>query len=320
MPSLVYITRIRPPSPELAQALESSGFHVKCFGPGEITADECVLVMTSEAVLTGLPVSELAAVPRIGTTQGAESQSTTQLHDIQKQLGAEAAIWNCIKAAGLGEPAVRASAAVSGPQVSAADDLGFVASQTALRVLEASQKVPGSPSLTVAQKSAVGSDHGLSAPVREPEAGAALSSNRGPSAGEIRKPGARYKQLWQPSAIAATLLILAIILLAGRAAIFRSTADVAAVDSSNSGARTASDAPGLSQTGSTLRTQPTQPTSQRGASIKPSNLAADGERHISDYDFVAEDYTTHFDLNGRRASPARHGTQSRTIPRRIVVD
>jgi hypothetical protein len=54
MPSLIYITRIQPLSAELAKALESSGVHVKSFGPGEITADECVLVMTSEAVSAGL--------------------------------------------------------------------------------------------------------------------------------------------------------------------------------------------------------------------------------------------------------------------------
>jgi hypothetical protein len=46
MPSLIYITRIRPLSAELAQALESAGSHIKSFGPGEITADECILVMT----------------------------------------------------------------------------------------------------------------------------------------------------------------------------------------------------------------------------------------------------------------------------------
>ena len=60
MPSLIYITRIQPLSAELAQALESSGSHVKSFGPGEITADECILVMTSEAVLAGLRVPGLA--------------------------------------------------------------------------------------------------------------------------------------------------------------------------------------------------------------------------------------------------------------------
>src|SRR5713226_5457783 len=111
MPSLVYITRIRPLSAELAQALESAGSHIKSFGPGEITADECILVMTSEAVLAGLQVSELASVTGRGAAHGTESQATPRLQDLQKHLGAEAAIWNCIKAAGLSETAVGESPA-----------------------------------------------------------------------------------------------------------------------------------------------------------------------------------------------------------------
>ena len=71
MPSLVYITRIHPPSVEAARVLESSGFHVKSFDPGEITADECVLVMTSEAVLAGL---QLAAITRAEARLGKQSR------------------------------------------------------------------------------------------------------------------------------------------------------------------------------------------------------------------------------------------------------
>lgn len=327
MPSLVYITRIRPPSPELAQALESSGFHVKCFGPGEITADECVLVMTSEAVQAGLPVAELAAISGIGTTPAAESQGKTQLHDIQQHLGAEAAIWNCLKAAGLGEPAVRASARISGSHAPTADNLGFIASQAGLRVLAASQKAAASPSLPLTQHGVAASDHNSPAPsvpahsvvmpVRATEAAAARSPNGGRFR-EIYTLGAqRYKRFWRPEALAVALLILAIIVLAGRAAMLRSTADVAAAGGSNPSDRAASEPAGLLHPATALRTQPTR---DQDVSVESPKLPAEGERHISDDDFVAEDYTTHFDLNGRRASPVRHGTRSRTIPRRIVVD
>ena len=181
--------------------------------------------------------------------------------------------------------------------------------------------------MPVTQDGAAGSDHhsgapsapapSLATPVRGPEAAAARSSN-GDRSREIHWLGAqRYKRFWRPAAMAAALLILAMVLLAGRAAMLRSTADVAAVGTSNPGERTASEPVGLVHTSSAPRTQR---TNHQDASVEPSKLPAEGERHISDYDFVAEDYTTHFDLNGRRASPVRHGTQNRTIPRRIVVD
>ena len=85
MPSLVYITRIHPPSVEAARVVESSGFHVKSFDPGEITADECVLVMTSEAVPAGL---QLAAITRAEARLGKQSLGAPSLQDIQKHLGA----------------------------------------------------------------------------------------------------------------------------------------------------------------------------------------------------------------------------------------
>ena len=53
MPSLIYITRVRPLSAQLARDFEAAGFHVKSFAPGEITADECLLVMTADAVPFG---------------------------------------------------------------------------------------------------------------------------------------------------------------------------------------------------------------------------------------------------------------------------
>src|ERR1700690_3338390 len=98
MPSLIYITRIRPLSPELVQDLESSGLHVKSFGPGEITADECLLVMTSEAVLAGLPLSGAASATGEAVANRVESQARVPLQDPQEPPGSEAAIWSFIKA------------------------------------------------------------------------------------------------------------------------------------------------------------------------------------------------------------------------------
>ena len=106
MPSLIYITRIRPFSVELARALESSGSHVKSFGPGEITADECILVMTSEAVLAGLRVSGLATGQGRAGAPSPPSQAIPPLPDIQRHFGADNAVWNSIKAAESGESTV----------------------------------------------------------------------------------------------------------------------------------------------------------------------------------------------------------------------
>ena len=53
MPSFVYVARVAHLSEKQAEDLRSAGFHVKAFGPGEITADDCLLVMTSEALLAG---------------------------------------------------------------------------------------------------------------------------------------------------------------------------------------------------------------------------------------------------------------------------
>ena len=55
MLSLIYVARVTHSSEELVQGLQSAGLHIKAFAPGEITADECILVMTSEAVLASVP-------------------------------------------------------------------------------------------------------------------------------------------------------------------------------------------------------------------------------------------------------------------------
>jgi hypothetical protein len=344
MPSLIYITRIRPLSAELAQALESAGSHIKSFGPGEITADECILVMTSEAVLAGLQVAGLASVTAGGAARGSASQATPPLEDIQKHLGTEAAIWNCIKAAGLSESAVRESTAASGQRsavpafVPAADSLGFVASQAGLRVLAASQQnaATASQCLPVAQRGAPGSNNnsgvsGLPVPslrkvISEPGPGTAPSSNQAGSSQEIRSAdGQGHKRFWQLAAMVATLLIFAVLLLAGRASILSQTTDVAAVDHRNPVARADSHAAGLVRRISTLRSRPTKPPNGQETPAKPANLATEVRRPTSDYDFVAEDYTTHFDLHTHPGATMptpdlRRGAQNRLIRKRIVVN
>jgi hypothetical protein len=302
MPSLVYITRIRPLSAELAQALESAGSHVKSFGPGEITADECILVMTSEAVLAGLQAAGLASVSTEGAARGKASQAAPPLQDLQKHLGTEAAVWDCIKASRLGESGVGESTAASAqgsglPALApAADDLGIVASQAGLRVLAAQQNADA------AQKGA-GGNHNSGVSGRPAD-------------------GQPHKRFWQLAVMAATLLTFAVVLLAGRASILSPTADIAAVDKRNPGVRTDSHAAGLARKRSTLRSQPPQPSNRLET---PADVVAEVRRHISDYDFVAADYTTHFDQHAQPgATPQnpdlRRGAQNRLIRKRVVVD
>jgi hypothetical protein len=85
MPSLIYIARIRNLSDELAKSLRAAGCHVKSFKPGDITQDECLLAMTSEAVGAALhPEGDRAEAGRMFAGN---------------ELGSQAASWNSIKTA-----------------------------------------------------------------------------------------------------------------------------------------------------------------------------------------------------------------------------
>ena len=311
MPSLIYITRIRPLSTELAQALESSGSHVKSFGPGEITADECILVMTSEAVLAGLRVPGLAAAQGRAGAQGLHSQAIPPLPDIRRQLGTEAAVWKSIKAAELRESTVGQSAAGSGliptvPAVARADnDLGFVPSQAGSRVLATAPQTASLASqlLTAGREKEPASHRKPGVPVlpvpftgTAPGQAATLLSKRTGLADRIRSANGRhYRWFWQPAAVAALLLVLALVLLDGRASILPSKAEVAATEPAPQGS--------------------IEPT----ASTHPPQTPKSGDG------YVAEDYTTRFDRQGHplttlRIPDFRPEAQSRPIPKRIVVD
>jgi hypothetical protein len=77
MPSLVYIAQIPRSSEELAQGLQSAGLHVKSFAPGEITKDECLLVMTSDAVLANQRSADAATRGGHKADTGQEVESAT---------------------------------------------------------------------------------------------------------------------------------------------------------------------------------------------------------------------------------------------------
>jgi hypothetical protein len=61
------------------------------------------------------------------------------------------------------------------------------------------------------------------------------------------------------------------------------------------------------------------------SSAKPSNPAAEARQHISDYDFVAEDYITHFDQHSHpgmttQSPDVRHRAPNRPVRKRVVID
>jgi hypothetical protein len=296
MPSLIYITRIQSPSAELTQALESSGVHVKSFAPGEITADECVLVMTSEAVLAGIRLS------------GAGSHAMPQLDAIPKHLGADAAIWNYIKAGELSGSSVVEASAVSRQQASISmtgpmqRNLGFVASQAGVRALAASQLLPAP------RKKPLETNHGerTSRPPGRVET---------PSLQTVRSlaDGKPSKSFWQPVAVVAVLSVFAVMLLTGRDPILPAQGG-AAVENRNPGEPSDSGAADEGHKASSALPL-----------TKASNAATEARPHISDYDFAAEDHTTHFERHARPAvsKPApnpRHGTPNRPVQKRVVLD
>jgi hypothetical protein len=323
MPSLVYVGRIRSLSPEAARALESAGFHVKNFGPGEITADECILVMTSEALLTGLEPSELAAAAagERAAAPGLEFESMVRLLNQPEPVGTETAIWNRIKAAATAASGVKASAATPVPAPSNSPalrretaNLGFVPNQAGSRVLVTSkQKVDGTsqfsfaaPARSSEQKSGSGDLLPVKRPVK-PLFKAIYPAD-----------GRRFPRLWQPAGIGAALLVFAVILLAGRASILPSAGSTVLEDT-RQGAQSRSDA------SDSMRRTPPVPSHTVNLPETKTSRTAEIRRHISDYDFVAEDYTTHFDLRAHRGPnlhtpELRHGVQNRLTEKRIVVN
>jgi hypothetical protein len=303
MSSLVYVGRIRSLSPEAARALESAGFHVKNFGPGEITTDECILVMTSDALLTGLePSASAPAAVKKAAAPGHEFESMVRLLNQYEPAGTETAIWNRIKATATAEPGVKASAADPMPGSSGAParkpeaNLGFVPNQAGSRVLATSkQKLDGTSALSIA----------LPAASSERPSGSAKPRPVGRPVTSIQsRDGRRIPRLWQPASIGAALLVLAVILLAGRASIVHSAGGTAIEDTAQSGSDAADS------------------TRQSRAVNTPETKA---RRHVSDDDFVAKDYTTHFDLHGHpepkvHTPELRRGAQNRVRPKRIVVN
>ncbi len=97
MPFLIYTVQITRSFEELAKGLQSAGLQVKSFASGEITADECLLVMTSEAVLANLRPANVT--PRAGhaAETSEEPEGVPPPSNMNAHLESQAAIWNRLR-------------------------------------------------------------------------------------------------------------------------------------------------------------------------------------------------------------------------------
>jgi hypothetical protein len=328
MPSLVYIARITRSSEELAQGLQSAGLHVKSFAPGEITGDECLLVMTSEAVLANQPSAD--AAPRAGhkadTSQ--EVESAPPPSNMNAHLGSQTAICDRVKAAAAKESAAsreQASSIASKIELEG-ESLGFIPSNIRLQTLASSrgskplQSLPAPlaglsaktcspsypPSLPTDHRSRVSPAH---------TSAASCGKAARPDEGRRLLSVPRYSLLWQTVAIATSMLLFA--------AIRPSTTD-ATTRGTDQSTRFAADSKEPTQSASGRQSVTTSRTSKSPAA--PSSTSAmktAGERRYqTDYGFVAEDFTNHLDpqvhsiATLQSSEPNARGSVK---PKRIVV-
>jgi hypothetical protein len=308
MPSFVYVARVAHLSEKQAEDLRSAGFHVKAFGPGEITADDCLLVMTSEALLARPYQTDSDAGAGAAAEPGEKSHIPSvpdmAVPDMNEQLGSQAAIWHIIKtrakeAAAEHEESSRRKP-VAEPEIV---DLGLIPTASGMRALSAlrpeSEAASGpSPTGKNAPPGNAGMPH-LSLPFL-----------LGPD--YLRNGETQRFKSWRPMATVATLLICAVVLLTHRAA---------TVPLTNESGRVDSESANSAQTGSPHTS--IQPSGLTSSSTEASRASTGVRRHPVDYDFVAEDFTNHFDVHAHNRATLqtpqlKHDRSSRE--RKRVVD
>ena len=326
MPSLVYIARITSSSEELAKGLQSAGLHVKSFAPGEITGDECLLVMTSDAVLANLRPANAAprAEHKADTSQDAEGAlppSNRSAHP-----GSQAAIWNTLKTAAAKESAAsreQASSLASKIELER-ESLGFIPSNFRLRTLASSQgsgplqPLPA-PLAGLSGKTDNPGYSSLSLPT-EDRSRVSSAQTSAVSCGRASDPGGRsrlinvprYGLLWQTAAIAASMLLFA--------AIRPSMTDVTTRSTVQS-MRFIADSKEPTQTASRHRSVTTSRSPVTPSSTRATK-AAGAQRYQTNDGFAAEDSTNHLDLRPHSIAILQNSERSArgsVKPKRLVV-
>jgi hypothetical protein len=328
MPSLVYIAQITRSSEELAQGLQSAGLHVKSFAPGEITGDECLLVMTSEAVLAQRSADAAPGAGRKADTSQ-EVESAPPPSNMNAHLGSQTAICDKVKPAAAKESAAsreQASSIASKIELEF-ESLGFIPSNIRLQTFASS---PGSEPLQPLPAAVAGlsaktcspsnppppllTDHrSRVSPAHTSAASCGRAARRDEGRRRLSVP--RYRLLWQTVAIATSMLLFA--------AIRPSTTD-ATIGGTDQSTRFAADSEEPTQSAS--RRQPVTTSRRSKSPVVPSSTGAmktaRERRHQTDQGFVAEDFTNHFDRPAGSVATlqsSERNARASAKPKRTVV-
>jgi hypothetical protein len=329
MPSLIYIARITRSSEELAKGLHSAGLHVKSFTSGEITADECLLVMTPEAVLANLRPAN--AAPRAGYTAdiSQEMEGAPRASKMNAHLGSQDAIWNRLKTAAAKESTAScepASSFASKTELET-EGLGSIPSNIRLQTLASS---PGSEPLQALLAPLAGLSAKTGSPSYPPpplptdhRSRVSPAQASAASCGKAARPDEgrrllrvpRYSLLWQTVAIATSMLLFA--------AIRPSTIDVTSRGTDQS-TRFAADSKEPTQSASGRQSVTTSQRSKPPVTpLSTGAMKTAGEqRYQTYYGFVAEDFTNHFDRQAHSIATlqsSERNARGSVKPKRIVV-
>jgi hypothetical protein len=329
MPSLVYITRINQLSEELAGHLRSAGLQVQSFAPGDITADECLLAITPEAIKAGLP-SGNHLTPALSQRTDAKLQAGPPLDGMSPHPGSQEAIWKIFDEFTAPQSTIPRQPPSQVVPPIRARGMEFIPSGLGQRVFAASAPSPASSPQSqrniVPSSEAAKSGVSLLRPSRKKFriAGAQIPALWLAHAA-LLKGGLRRRGLLKPLAAAALLLLFAIALMTNRAASAAPAADP-----------TAAFAPRVQRADSSFAnsTRPAALPSLRvmedpsDSTPSPSSInapRASGRSHISDNDFIAEDFTNHYDLRLRPAATQQtpelqRDAQDNPRPKRIVMN
>lgn len=329
MPSLVYIARIARSSEELAQGLQSAGLHVKSFAPGEITGDECLLVMTSEAVLANQQSADAAPGAGHKAAASQEVESAPLPPNMHAHLGPQTAICDRVKAAAAQESmaSCEQAASIASKSELESESLGVIPANIRLQTL-------ASPRGSAPVQPLPAPFTGLSAKTARPSSSPpplpadhtsriAPAQTSSVSSGKVSRPDKRrrllsvprYSLLWQTVAIAASMLLFA--------AIRPSTTDATTrgADQSTRFAANSEEPMQLASRGQSVTTNRTSKSSVPPASTGAMTTAGE-QRYQTDHLFVAEDFTHHFDSQAHSIATlqgSERNARASVKPKRTVV-
>jgi hypothetical protein len=305
MPSLIYIARIKSLSEELATSLRSAGCHVKSFKPGDITQDECLLVMTSEAVgATRDPQGHRAET-------GRTVDVTPAALDMNEQLGSQAATWSRIKTAVTKESQAKREqvAAVASTEQPEATNLGFTPTEVGRRTVSNAQYRAS----------------GEIAPIEPSRIIAVSSAAIARTLKNIRPTKERLCRVFRnPLSTVVAVLLFSVVY---RGLMLPSRKGITIPREANYDTRANSDSANslLNVSASPGRTAHRSIPPLTLSSAEPPSQAVDRvQRNLSHDDYVAEDFTNRFGLHAQGGStqqnPELKHPQGGSIAKRIVVD